>query len=195
MAAVLMQHAYEHGNTRAVTGTQVADASAEESMASTFETILVPTDFGPESEAALTQATRLARDLDASIHLLYVVSDPVLAVSTPDLYGIDWQRLRDDLLAIARRDLEQMASRYVDVPIITEAVAGPVGEIVVQRAKNVGADLIVMGTHGRGGVGHLFLGSVAERVLRRAQCPVMTVRTTAAHTEAASASAKTTAVS
>jgi nucleotide-binding universal stress UspA family protein len=155
-------------------------------MASTFKKILVATDFGPESDAALAYGVRLARDVDASIHLLNVISDPVLAVSTPDLYGIDWQRLRDDLIAIARRDLERTASTYEGVPMVTEAIPGAVAETIVQRAQELGADLIVMGTHGRGGVGHLFLGSVAERVLRRASCPVTTVRTAAARAPAES---------
>jgi nucleotide-binding universal stress UspA family protein len=146
-------------------------------MAPPFKRILIATDFGSESAAALACGVRLARDLGGSIHLLNVVSDPILAVSTPELYGYDWQTLRDDLIALSRKDLERIASNYLDLDIVTEAVVGPVAETIVKRADELGAGLIVMGTHGRGGVGHLFLGSVAERVLRRASCPVVTVRT------------------
>jgi nucleotide-binding universal stress UspA family protein len=148
-------------------------------MASTFKKILMATDFGPESDAALARAVDLARQLGGSIHLLHVVRDPMTVLGAPESYGIDWQKLRDELVSKSRADLEQIASRYKEVVLATDVIIDRPADAIVRRARDVGADLIVMGTHGRGAVGHLFLGSVAERVLRQAPCPVMTVRAVA----------------
>ena len=145
-------------------------------MTPAFSRILVPVDFGAESRAAFAAAASLARGLGASIHLLHVVKDPVLTVSTPELYGIDWAQLRDDLVAEASVRLATLAGTVTDVPITTEALVGRAADTIAKAAADGGADLIVMGTHGRGVVGHLFLGSVADRVIRLAHCPVMTVR-------------------
>jgi nucleotide-binding universal stress UspA family protein len=145
-------------------------------MTPTFKKILMATDFGPESALALRTSASLARQLAASTHLLHVVKDPILAVSTPELYGIDWQRLRDDMVDQARQTLIARALSLPDLRVTTVAVVGSPAEAIANTAKEIGADLIVMGTHGRGGVGHLLIGSVAERVIRLASCPVMTVR-------------------
>jgi nucleotide-binding universal stress UspA family protein len=145
-------------------------------MASTFTRILVPTDFGPESNAAFRSAVSLARAVGASIYLLHVAKDPILAVTTPELYGIDWAELRDDIAKEAHARLTAIAETAKDVSVTCYVPIGRAADTIVQAAEDVNADLIVMGTHGRGGLGHLVLGSVAERVIRMAGCPVMTVR-------------------
>jgi universal stress protein A len=145
-------------------------------MTRAFMKILMATDFGPESEVALRSCVSLARQLGASIQLLHVAKDPMLAVNTPELYGIDWDRLRDDMVTQARESLAALAASFSAVPIATEAIVGSPAETIAKRAADIGADLIVMGTHGRSGLGHVFIGSVAERVIRLASCPVMTVR-------------------
>ena len=149
-------------------------------MTRAFTKILMATDFGPESDVALRSCASLARRLGASIHLLHVVKDPMLAVNTPELYGIDWDRLRDDIVRHARESLAALAASLPDVSIATDAVVGSPAETIANTAVDISADLIVMGTHGRGGLGHLFIGSVAERVIRLASCPVMTVRASGA---------------
>ena len=145
-------------------------------MTSAFSRILVPTDFGAESKAALAAASSLARALGASIHLLHVARDPIIAVGTPELYGIDWAKLRDDIVAEANNQLAVLAETVPDVQITRDVLIGRPADMIAQAAADTRADLIVMGTHGRGVMGHLLIGSVADRVIRLARCPVMTVR-------------------
>lgn len=149
-------------------------------MTPPFTTILMATDFGPESSVALRSCASLARQLGASIHLLHVAKDPMLAVNTPELYGIDWDKLRNDIVKHAGDTVAALTASFPDVLMTTEVVIGSPAETIAQRAADLSADLIVMGTHGRGALGHLFIGSVAERVIRLAPCPVMTVRTSGA---------------
>jgi universal stress protein A len=149
-------------------------------MTPAFKAILLATDFGPESKAALRLCASLARQIGTSIHVLHVARDPMRRASTPEVYGIDWQRLRNDIVTQASRSLGELAAAYQDAPIMTDVAVGSPAETIVQAANDLSADLIVMGTHGRGALGHLLLGSVAERVIRLAPCPVMTVRASGA---------------
>ena len=144
---------------------------------SRIKRILVPTDFSPTAEIALQYAIDLA-PAGASIHVIHVVDVTGLLASYPDGMYVDPAALRADLVAEAQTRLcdavRKVPSEYATVS--TEVFVGrPVGAIV-EAAKMRKADLIVMGTHGRGALAHLVLGSVAERVLRTAQCPVLTVR-------------------
>ncbi len=149
-------------------------------MTPAFTTILMATDFGPESHVALRSCAALARQLGASIHLLHVATDPMTSLSAPELYGIDWTQLRDDIVAHARESLGALTASLPDVLIRTEVAVGSPAEAITNRATDLGADLIVVGTHAREGVSHLLIGSVAERVIRLATCPVMTVRASGA---------------
>lgn len=149
-------------------------------MTPAFTTILMATDFGPEAHVALRSCTALARQRGASIHLLHVAKDPMTSLSAPELYAIDWSQLRDDIVTHARDSLAALAASLSDVLMTTEVAVGSPAETITQRAADLGADLIVVGTHGRGGVSHLLIGSVAERVIRLASCPVMTVRASGA---------------
>ena len=158
-------------------------------MAPTFTRILVPMDFGAESTAAFRTAVSLARSVGASIYLLHVARDPFLAVSTPELYGIDWDALRDDIAKEAKARLSTLADIAGDVPIMCDVRVGRVADTIVHVAEETRTGLIVMGTHGRSTLGHLLLGSVAERVIRLAPCPVMTVRDSGAVQIASSAAA------
>jgi nucleotide-binding universal stress UspA family protein len=132
-------------------------------------TILHPTDFSPSSTYALEMAAALARDYEAELIVMHVHSVPVA------LYGEAGVAPLPDTSAAAAAEL-----RRVSVPgarirhIFTEGE--PVGEIL-RVADDRDADLIVMGTHGRRGLTRLVMGSVAELVVRRATCPVLTVRT------------------
>lgn len=145
----------------------------------TISRILVPIDFSAHSEYALQYAIALAGRLDASLHLLHVVEDPLASGAWgPEGVLPDLTELRAELIA----DAEQRLLAYrgeaerAQVPVVTAARIGLTSHTIVDYAKTLNVDLIVMGTHGRTGVAHLFVGSVAERVLRHAPCPVLTVR-------------------
>jgi nucleotide-binding universal stress UspA family protein len=144
-----------------------------------FTTILVPTDFGYASDAAIGYARMLAARFGASLHLLHVVDEPgswsEVYAAIPDI--------RDRLSADAARRLEALAA-CLPAPLhaTSAVVCGAPVPGIVKEAESRGADLIVMGTHGRRGMGHLLLGSVAERVVRLAPCPVLTVREAPAET-------------
>ena len=141
-----------------------------------LKTILVPSDFSECSDAALRYGLELARRFDAELHLLHVVQDPVTqpwaaeGLSVPLFDAVDqWKKdARQRLLnSVPAGDTRRVTA--------VTTVATPCQEILRYAAEE-NVDLIVMGTHGRGGVSHLLLGSIAERVVRRAPCPVLTVR-------------------
>jgi nucleotide-binding universal stress UspA family protein len=141
-----------------------------------LKTILVPTDFSDCSDAAVTYGRELALTFGASLHLLHVVQDPytqpwsaeAFAVPLADML-LDWQaqatkRMEDSVPAVERPNTT-----------IQTRIGSPFYEIVRYAAEQ-NVDLIVVGTHGRGALGHMLLGSVAERVVRKSPCPVLTVR-------------------
>lgn len=137
-----------------------------------FRRILCPVDFSEFSRHAIGHACAIARCYKSSvtaIHVLAIIpySDPMAApalVFTPE-----------DLDNIGR-ELEHFVSDEAGCRAVqTKVIQGPVVNTIIQEAEALSADLIVMGTHGRGGFEHLMLGSVTERVLRRAPCPVLTV--------------------
>jgi len=139
--------------------------------------ILVPTDFSPRSDAALDYAAALATPLNAAVHLVHVVEEPF--AGEWEMYVRAAQEIRDQLDADARSRLATAVGRLDPrvVPVSTGIRHGSAFEGILYEAKAIGADLIVMGTHGRSGLSHLMLGSVAERVIRGAHCPVLAVRT------------------
>ena len=159
-----------------------------------FKRFLVPTDFSPTSEIAFNYALDLAEREGASIHLLHAIEDATFAAAYPDGLYVELPGLREQLIAEGRRRLEEAVRKCAasDVAATTQVVVGPPASSITAEANERGSDLIVMGTHGRSGFAHLVLGSVAERVLRTAQCPVLTVRDSsrAADTIAADAVAR-----
>jgi universal stress protein A len=144
---------------------------------SRIKRLLVPLDFSPMSELALQYAIDIA-PVGALVHVLHVVDDAGLIASYPEGQFVDFVKLRSDMVAAAERQLADVLTRgsAPQAIVTTEVVVGrPVNQIVA-TAKTRHTDLIVMGTHGRGAIAHLVLGSVAERVLRAAHCPVLAVR-------------------
>jgi nucleotide-binding universal stress UspA family protein len=144
----------------------------------TFKTILVPTDFSEPSTAALDYAKQLADAFNASIHLLHVVQDPARQPWILETYGVSSLDVLADIMTQAQRDLEHAlpeSERKTHKAELVTAVGSPFGEILDYARKN-NVDVIVMGTHGRGALAHALLGSVTERVVRFAPCPVLTVR-------------------
>ncbi|MEO8076703.1 MAG: universal stress protein [Acidobacteriota bacterium] len=141
-------------------------------------TILVPLDFSKASHAALRYACRLADRLPASLHLLHVVEPAALASGYLEVYvaAPDVQELFEDeghqLLNEALTPEEQ--ARYHAALI--QRTGDPATEILRYVTAQGNIDLIVMATHGRGGVARLMMGSVADRLVRAAPCPVLTLR-------------------
>jgi len=144
-----------------------------------FRTMVVAYDFSPHSQAALDTAVQLARRLDSDLHLLHVVQTPAFAYGA---YGgtvvpppIDMGQVLDGAMASLRDVVDGLAPvPGRREPHVVEGVG--VAAMIQETAERLGADLIVMGTHGRTGLAHVFLGSVAERTLRGAPCPVLTVQ-------------------
>lgn len=139
-----------------------------------FKTILVATDFSVASEHVLEYAHSLAHSIGGRLHLLHVVPDPVPASAWSDAY--DPTALGKRLLTQAEQEITKRARSFGDVPVTTEVVIGNPAATIAATAVTRGVDMIVMGTHGRSGFSHFFLGSVAERVVRYAPCPVLTIR-------------------
>jgi nucleotide-binding universal stress UspA family protein len=139
--------------------------------------ILVPVDFSPPSRAALAYAAALADRFGAELTLLHVVQD--LAVFFPDPEGAASVTLPvGQLTAAVREGLTRFLreSNLGDRPAREEVREGRPHAEIIAYAAEAGSDLVVMGTHGRGGLAHMLLGSVSERVVRGAPCPVLTVR-------------------
>jgi nucleotide-binding universal stress UspA family protein len=141
--------------------------------------ILVPVDFSETSLEALNYALDLARRFQAQVSVLHVV-EPVVTTIPGHLYApaVDTGAILDQQIGLAREHLaglERKLNRRGKKVRSALVVGTPYLEIV-ERAKKTKADLVVMATHGRTGLSHLFIGSVAEKVVRSAPCPVLTLR-------------------
>jgi nucleotide-binding universal stress UspA family protein len=149
----------------------------------TINHIVVPVDFGEASDAALAYARMLALRFNASMSVVHVYDNEALARTAflpPDVYVGPSPDAGED----ARQDLHARLTALLrpgDTPQGTsvEVLHGPTSKAIVEYADGCGASLIVMGTHGRRGLAHAVLGSVAAQVLRMASCPVLIVRRTA----------------
>jgi nucleotide-binding universal stress UspA family protein len=154
------------------------------------KTILVPTDFSEGSQAALEHATALAHLAQARIVVLHVI-ETIAYTMKESLHRVDAgamaKRMTEspqlmDVYALVQRAVEPALDQIVQdlqknrVSASRCVLQGTAYDQIAAQAKEIGADLIVMGTHGRRGVNHMFMGSVAERVVRMAPCPVLTVR-------------------
>ena len=137
--------------------------------------ILCPIDFSDTSRHALNHAIEIARWFHAKIVAVYVMN-PLLRVDPPLLFAESPSRTAKDEEQTARDELSQWLAP-VAAGLETEVLLdeGPPAGRILERTTALHADLIVMGTHGRGGFDRLILGSVAEKVLRKAACPVLTV--------------------
>jgi len=144
--------------------------------------ILVPTDLSPASTRVLEQAQAFAAKFSAPIDLLYVWTPPALQAPETMLTGVGAaeQPLLEWLGNSAREQLGKFEShaRSGGINIARSyCELGDAAATIVEHAKNGGYDLLVMGTHGRTGLSHALMGSVAEKVVRRAPCAVLTIRT------------------
>ena len=143
-----------------------------------FSTIVVAIDLGEMSRDVLRYAARLAATSPgAELVVTHVIPDPLRQPWTSEAIGVDFARLRRDLVskAAARLDALIEAEGLTPVAATSVVLVGRPPDTIVGLATDRHADAIVVGTHGYGPVRHMVLGSVAERVLRHAMCPVVTV--------------------
>jgi nucleotide-binding universal stress UspA family protein len=151
--------------------------AAGKNLMSLPKQILVPIDFSETAAAALDYSKALAAAVGAALHVLHVMDDPLLGFKLPDHVCP---------IPTIRKFLEQEASDHMSKDLTADeqkkfraeliSVWGSPYLKVIEYAKDHDIDLIVMGTHGRGMIGHLLLGNVAERVVRHASCPVLVIR-------------------
>lgn len=142
-----------------------------------IDKILVATDFSPNSEQACEYALELAKKFNSSLFVLHVINEPV------DLRGfyvphISFDELEKEIEKGAESMLEKLCnSTFSGYSNYEKGVTSGVPyEEILRKATEINASMIVLGTHGRQGLDHLIFGSTAERVVRTASCPVLTVR-------------------
>ena len=142
-----------------------------------WKRILCPVDFSETARAAMDTAIELAAKFDGELVLVHAY--PIPGYTFPDGSAVASARMLQELSDEAARHLDEwraLAEKAGAKKVSVEtAVGDPAGEIV-RVAADKKADLVVMGTHGRTGIEHALMGSIAERVVRRAKCPVLTVR-------------------
>ena len=139
--------------------------------------ILVPTDFSECSEVATKYARALSQAFRAELHLIHVLENPYALLADPMSFAPP-PNFYEDLEAQTRDRLKQICADWEPPQPHVELVTsqGSAFVDIVRYAREHNIDLIVMGTHGRGAIAHMLMGSVAEKVVRKAPCPVLTVR-------------------
>lgn len=144
-----------------------------------LQNVLVATDFEEAAAVALTYGRSLARTFGATLHVVHVLDDIGSRAATMAGYGLDIGRMQIELEATAQNRLDSLLwdddRKDLGAKAVVLTSTNPASAIV-QYATDAKVNLIVVGTHGRGAVSHLLIGSVAERVVRTAPCPVLTVR-------------------
>jgi nucleotide-binding universal stress UspA family protein len=146
-----------------------------------WKRICCPIDFSDASRAAMEVAADLARRCGAALVLLHAY--PIPGYTFPDGSVVASPRMMQELADQAERHIEEWrvdAEKLAGGPVTSDKAVGEPAAEIVSYASGNGVDLLVLGTHGRTGIQHAFMGSVAERVVRRAHCPVLTVRPGAA---------------
>lgn len=141
-----------------------------------FERILYPTDFSDSAENAAQYVISLAKKYGSKIHVLHVV-EPFTYTSD---FGIDYSAQYREMEATGKRLIEEVVASIKKNNVDAEGavLSGEPFVEIIRYARQENADLIVMATHGRKGLEHVLLGSVAEKVVRKSPCPVLTVKKT-----------------
>lgn len=142
-----------------------------------FKTILFATDFSEGSDYAIRYALAIARKFDSRLIVLHVINEPV------DLRGfyvphISFDKLEEEIEQGAKKLMEQFCRTHLSdfENFESKVLPGIPSDEILNRSVDFGAELIVMGTHGRTGLDHVLFGSTAEKVVRKSAVPVMTIR-------------------
>jgi nucleotide-binding universal stress UspA family protein len=142
-----------------------------------FQRILVPIDFSQYSDEILAYALEMARKFDASIDLIHII--PNMDYFTP----YESFMAAENIVAVQKgvegeveKDLDEVAQKLPGITVKKVIRTGVAFVEILDYVKSEGIDLIIMGTRGRGGLEHIIIGSVAEKVLRKSPCPVLTIR-------------------
>jgi universal stress protein A len=140
--------------------------------------VVIPIDFSTQSQAALPWARRMAAVINAEIHCIYTVEPPHI-YSALDMVPAVPLPTTDELAESAASQLKAFASEHLgglEAAPVTSVLTGNPADQIVAYAKEVGAEMIIMSTHGYSGLEHVVLGSTTESVLRHAECPVLSIR-------------------
>ena len=141
-----------------------------------IKNILCPVDFSETSDYALEYALDLARQLGASVTLLHVCQLPAHPMDAGDMFPLE--EFENEYMTRFSKQLDELVARHAGkgVELDSRITCGIPYDEINQAADEVSADLVVIGTHGRTGLAHMLLGSVAERVVRTSRVPVLTLR-------------------
>jgi universal stress protein A len=142
-----------------------------------FKKILVPLDFSDYTDEIINVAVRIAEKFGSTIHLLHVI--PNMDYFTPYESFLSTENLvnvQRDIEREVGKDMEAVAGNIKEIPVTKAIHTGVAFLEIIDYVRTETIDLVVMGTHGRGGLEHILLGSVAEKVVRRSPCPVLTIR-------------------
>jgi nucleotide-binding universal stress UspA family protein len=152
----------------------------------TIKNIVVPTDFSEAAAHALDYALSLAKTFQAKIFLVHVY-EPIVYYSDAPMGMPDLVELEQNIQTVAEQSLKNLVEKQIRpretetgvIPVETILVQGKPFVEIIKAAKERNADLIILSTHGRSALEHILLGSVTEKVVRKAHCPVLTVRSSA----------------
>lgn len=141
-----------------------------------FKKILCPVDFSKFTEEVIVYAADIAKQYGAELHVLHVIPNltyftPYESFLTPENLVAVEKNIQNEV----ERDFGKIL-KHVDMEIKKVVKTGVAFVEIIEYAKSEGIDLIVMGTHGRSGIEHILIGNVAEKVVRKSPCPVMTIR-------------------
>lgn len=141
--------------------------------------ILFPTDFSELSLNALKYARSFVETFKAELHVIHVVDEAALYWTAVAPNSVPVGPSIDELTTLAESDMQRFAQAHLDdlkAPLSTEVLTGRPFMEIIRYAREKSIDLVVLGTHGRSGLRHVLLGSVAEKIVRKAPCPVLTIR-------------------
>ncbi|MDN3514485.1 MAG: universal stress protein [Candidatus Brocadia sp.] len=142
----------------------------------TIKNILCPIDYSIYSEMALKYAIEFAEKYQAKLYLMHVLDIRIYEINDPGLYNVNVvdketiDKLRERLLRCVNEDTKGR------IPVEALIIQGVPFAEIIKASRDYKIDLIVLGTHGRTGLSHAIMGSVAEKVVRKAPCPVLTIR-------------------
>ena len=141
-----------------------------------FKKILYPVDFSDYAEEILDYAVTIATRFGAELHLIHVIPNlnyftPYESFLTPE----NMVAIERNIEGEVERDFEKL-TKDLAIPVVKVVKTGVTFVEIIDYIKEAGIDLVVMGTHGRSGIEHILIGSVAEKVVRKAPCPVLTIR-------------------